>query len=181
MKRKVICLLLVFLTLFIALIKPSYAKKINYSNTNSEAVKTIDSFFEYLNSGDSEIYGIIDMSNADLYNGVREYLHGIHVEYEIKDIEEKGNECTIKTRISAEGIGWSASGFTIKTTAKLIDGKYKVTDTTLFDNVGTENIFKMVFIILAIVFGIIFVVFLTIVIVVVIVIKKSNKKKKENI
>ena len=146
---------------------------------NNRAEETVNGFYRCMNESDEKIYSYIDTSNTELYENVKRYLHGISIIYEITDANQENDIYHIKTRISAQGAGWTVSGFTVNFDLKLVDNEYVITNTNLFDVVGMENVFKFVFKIFAIIGG----VFLTVIIIVLMIIvfiKKREAREKSN-
>ncbi len=129
-------------------------------------------------NGFANVYDYIDTSNTELKKNVEEYLYAIDIDYEIKNTKqlENGNYM-ISTKIEAEGESWSINGISVDFELKQTDSGYVVVNTNLFDKVGTENVFKFVFKIFAIIGGVIFA-FAAIIAIVVIIIVKNVKKKK---
>ena len=169
------------------------------AQTESEIFSNIDlerafhNFIICMNRQDEEVYNYIDTSNEELYNNIKEYLfpdldyygtNSFRIKTDVKEITEENGIYNIKTTIRAEGEGingrWSVSGFTANFEAKEIDGKYKITDTDLFDIIGTKNVGKFILMVFGIVFGIIALVILIIVLAVVFSLKKKKQPNDNN-
>lgn len=175
-KRKGICFLLLVLIVSILNIHPVYGQESLYLSADDALKK----FVMCLNNGDDQVFDYIDKSNIELNRNVDNYLHGINLLYEIRDIKKNTDDSyTIKTVISARGAGWNVSGFTVDFRIDKINSQYKITDTTLFEVVGSENVLKFITKIFVAIGSILLIVGIVTVIIVVIVIK--NKKKRGNI
>ena len=170
-------LLAIFLVTIISI---QLAQTVQALDLNSNARISLDNFFECVNDADYDVYNYIDTTNTELYNNIQNYLNSLTINYQIINITEKNNICTIDTRISASGIGWNVSGLTVTFELKKINNEYKITKTNLFDKIGFDNIFLFTSKIFAIVFGILFLIFAIPPIIVVVCIIVYNKKKERD-
>lgn len=140
----------------------------------------LENFMECLNEGDEKIYEYIDSSNTKLYSDIQKYLKSMEIKYQIKNIDVENDTYYIETKIAASGIGWNVNGFSTNYEIKEIDNEYKIIQTDLFDVVGTENVFKFILKIFAIVGGVIFGIIAIVVTIVIVIVVKTKKNKKEN-
>lgn len=152
-----------------------------YKDLPSEVEYTIEEYIDCLEDNDENAFNYIDASNEELYTNTKEYLNNIiRMGYEIKDVKEENDKYIVEATIDAEGKSWSVSGFTVKFNIEEKSGKYVITDTTLYNYIGTENAFKFV----GFVFRTIGLVFLGIIVVVLVIvfvsIKVFNKNSKKN-
>lgn len=140
-----------------------------------EVQEVLDGFIQNLDNGDAQIYYYIDTSNTELYNNVQKYLNSMDIEYEIKDVKKNDdNSYTTKIKISAEGAEWKINNVSADVTLKESEFGYVVSETTVFDIVGTENQGKYIMN-KAIIIGI-----LLVIIIIVIVIARAIRKKRIN-
>ena len=169
----------IFRNLIVLLVGICLIEGVSGATLNQEiAEKTVTDFITCMNDGDECALNYIDKSNEEMVANVREYLHAVEIHYYIKDIEKVNNEYyTVKMTINAEGPGWSMSGFTVKYDVKNVNGNIIITDTTLFDHIGTEavgkfalTIFKIIGFVLLAIFGLV----AAIIIIVVFIFKKKK-------
>lgn len=139
-----------------------------------EVQEVLDGFIQNLDNGDAQIYYYIDTSNTELYNNVQKYLNSMNIEYKIKDVKKNDdNSYETKINISAEGEKWKINNVSADVTLKESEFGYVVSETTVFDIVGTENQGKYIMN-KAVTIGILLVIII-IVIVIVRAIRKNNK------
>lgn len=139
-----------------------------------EVQEVLDGFIQNLDNGDAQIYYYIDTSNTKLYNNVQKYLNSMNIEYKIKDVKKNDdNSYETKINISAEGEKWKINNVSADVTLKESEFGYVVSETTVFDIVGTENQGKYIMN-KAVTIGILLVIII-IVIVIVRAIRKNNK------
>lgn len=168
--KKIVKIVSIILILISTLNIISFAKNINF-----KAKESLDTFIQYLNTDNVDIYTYIDTSNTELYDNVNKFLGEASVIYTIKDVEETETESHIEATISASGDNWNVNGFKVEFDFKRINNEFILTNTTLFDVIGTENILKFTMKIFAIIGAIFLIVPLTVVIIVVLVIKTNRK------
>ena len=144
----------------------------------NEARESLTAFINNMNTGNPEVFNYIDTNNTELYGNVQKYLNGSYLIYEVNNIDKlREDEYTVKGRISASGAGWNVTGFQVDFKLKKIDDKFIITDTTLFNVIGTENVLKFSLKIFAIL-GAVFAGFVIIVVVIVLIVLKKQKAKK---
>ena len=145
-----------------------------------EARESLTAFINNMNTGNTDVFNYIDTNNAELYGNVQKYLNGSYLVYEVNNSEKiSDDEYTVTGRISASGAGWNVTGFKVDFKLKKVDDKFIITDTTLFNVIGSENVLKFILKIFAIL-GAIFVGFVIIVVVIVLIVLKKQKAKKAN-
>ena len=151
-----------------------------YAESNKqEATDSFENFITCINNNDKCAYDYIDDSNKELYDNTNHYLNSLHIDYEIRNIEEKNDTYKIKVNIAASGINWSIKGINVYFDLKKVDGFYKIINTTLFESINPKKIVSFIFKILTF---IAFIAFAYIITVVIVVIQASKKKKqKENV
>ena len=137
---------LILFTVFILLLFINidvYAVKYN---TLSEDVKvTFENFVNYFNTGNEEIYNIINLENDELHSSIQKYLNSANIGYKVIEVEIMDeNYYRINTILDAKGhesfYNWEISGHKVYFDISFIDNGYKITDTDLFDNIGYENV-----------------------------------------
>ena len=165
---KILLSILLVLTISIQLVQTVQA-----SDLNSNIKSSLDNFLECINAGDNNVYNYIDTSNMELYNNVESYLHSLAINYQITNITEENNTYTIEAKIAASGIGGNVSGLTVKFELKEINNQYKITNTSLFDVIGIENVLSFILRIFAIIGGVL----LFIIVIIVIIVIRVRKKK----
>lgn len=184
-KYKVILLImLICLSLFIFNLTANATYEYQNSYEYDKVESAVDNFIYYLDTGNSNIYYIIDDTNITLYQGILDYLYNdIEIEYDVKKIEKiDENTYKVKGKINASDENWNVNGFSVYFELKNDYGTYKIVQTDLFNKIGTENIAKAVFnlvgiIFLAIILIILFITIITAMIIIIIVV--ANKKKKK--
>lgn len=149
-------------------------------NYPSDVINTLGEFINNLDDGKEEVFNYIDSSNSDLNANIQKYLYGLDIKFEIKDVISDDNGYKITGILSASGGNWNINGFSADIIIKNINGKYLVTDTTIFNMIGSENIMKMVFKFLIIGFSIFIGIAVIIAIIVIVIIKKGKKKNNIN-
>ena len=159
--------------LLVLIISMQLAQTVQALDLNSNVKSSLDNFLKCMNDGDNNVYNYIDTSNTELYNNVESYLHSLAINYKITNITEENDTYTIEAKIAAAGIGWNVSGLTVKFELKEINNQYKITNTSLFDVIGIENVLSFILKIFAIIGGVLLIL---IVIIVIIVIRVRKKK-----
>lgn len=109
-------------------------------STNFKSRETLNAFIKYMNNGGSNIFDYIDRSNTELENNINQYLGTVSMNLNVTKIEERDDYSNISGTLTAHGDNWSCEGITVKFEFKKINDKYLLTDTTLFDHIGSANI-----------------------------------------
>ena len=182
MKTKILKIVLLFFIITTIFTISNNVYAITYS-INESIVNTIDNFCDSLENDNRKVYTYIDTENRDLYNNIGKYIYSIKkLECPVKQVNTNNGITTVKTGLKAKGDNWNVEGFTVRFDLKLVNGKYVITDTDLFDIISPEHTAKFAVTIVTIVFavigGIILVTAVTVVIVVIVV--TNNKKNKDN-
>lgn len=147
-----------------------------------EVQEVLDGFIQNLDKGNAQIYYYIDTSNTELYNNVQKYLNSIDIEYKIQEVKKNDdNSYMTKIKISANGKEWKINNISADVKLKQSEFGYVVSETTVFDLVGTENSGKYVMnkvITIGTVLGIM-IIFIVILVVIVVTVRKKRSNKIE--
>ena len=149
------------------------------AKTDEEIIEEeFNKFIYNLNIGGKDIFDSIDLDNKNLEANIKEYLKKIDITTTNTKIKKISNDkYKLVTVISAEGDTWEISGIKVEFTYEKGQKGFVITNTNLFDFVGTKNVLKLVKWILIIVFGSITVISIIIITIVII----STRKKKTNV
>lgn len=151
-----------------------------------EAKETLKDFIYYLSTGDDEVYRYILSSNKNLSSAVEGHLSRIQIQYFIKKVEQINDSVyqvyvVIQASGYDKGVTWNMNGIPVMFELKKENEKYFVSQTDLFDKVGSNSVFSMILKIFLLLGGIFFIYGLLIIGIVLFIIKRNKKKiQKEN-
>lgn len=151
------------------------------AQTQTTPEEAIEEFIVSLTSRSDSIYNQIDNTNTELVNDIKGYTGNLKIDYNIIKVDKQNELTNVEIRINASGrqgnSGWEVNGVKVNITLKEENGNYIITDTDIFNKIGTKNVFKFVLKIFAII-GAIFITIAIIIATTVIICIKNDKKKR---
>lgn len=153
---------------------------ININASEQEVKRFINNFESEFNNGNASIINYFEKEEHK--EQIKKYLGNSTISLNDYKVEKEGNDYIVKTVLNANGKNngsWSTSGFTVEFTIKESYDEYIITDTTLFNHMGSENIMKSILIIFGIVFGSIGIISIIIIITIITVSKKAKRRQQD--
>lgn len=153
---------------------------INVNASEKDIINFINDFQSEFNKGNASSINYFEKEEHK--EEIKKYLGNSTISLGEYKVEKQENNYLVKAVLNANGKNngsWSTSGFTAKFTIKENNEIYIITDTTLFEHMGSENIMKSVLTIFGIVFGSIGIISIIIVITIITISKKAKRKQQD--